>query len=120
MNDGRNLAGSQTVGLLFFVGGAIRNRLPNQCWSKGRMFGARGEGWVPLSRACRRDPLLAEDAGFLFFRISEFSDIFLGRELRQTPGKPPATWHQLGTKTRCWSGYFLEWRGARSNGITMG
>jgi hypothetical protein len=57
------------------------------------MFGARGEGWVPPSRACRRDPLLAEDAGFLFLRISEFSDIFLGRELRQTPGKHL----QLGT-----------------------
>jgi hypothetical protein len=40
----------------------------------------------------RRDPLLAEGAGFLFFfRISEFSGIFLGRELRQIPGKPPAT-----------------------------
>jgi hypothetical protein len=80
------------------------------------MFGARGEGWVPPSRACRRDPLLAEDAGFLFLRISEFSDMFLGRELRQTPGKHL----QLGTKTQRWSGYFLEWRGARSNGITMG
>ena len=34
---------------------------------------------------------------------------FWGRELRQTPGKPPATWHQFGTKTRRWSGYF--WNG---------
>jgi len=46
----------------FSFEGAIRNRLPNQCWSKGRKFGARGEAWVPPSRACRRDPLLAEDA----------------------------------------------------------
>jgi hypothetical protein len=39
---------------------------------------ARGEGWAPPSRACRRDPLLAEDSGFLFFRILEFSDICFG------------------------------------------
>jgi hypothetical protein len=81
---------------------------------------AHGEGWVPSSHACRRDLLLAEDAGFLFFRIFKVSGIFLGRELRQTPSKPPATWHQLGTKTQRWSGCFPKWRGAKSNGITMG
>jgi hypothetical protein len=45
---------------------------------------------------------------------------FFGGVLRQTLGKPFATWHQFGTKTRCWSGCFPEWRGAKSNGITMG
>lgn len=32
----------------------------------------------------------AMDAGFLFLRMFEFSDIFLGRVLRQAPGKPLA------------------------------
>jgi hypothetical protein len=55
--------------------------------------------------------------GMLAFYFSEFFEFFgsfLRRALRQTPGKPPATWHQFGTKTQRWSGYFLEWRGARS------
>jgi hypothetical protein len=60
--------------------------------------------------------LMAED-GFYF---PDFLGNFFRGVLRQTPGKPLATWHQFGTKTRRWSGHFLEWRGSRSNGITMG
>jgi hypothetical protein len=52
--------------------------------------------------------------------FSRFLGQFFRGVLRQTPGKPLATWHQFGTKTWRWSGHFLEWRGARSNGITMG
>src|SRR5580692_12031621 len=52
--------------------------------------------------------------------FSRFFGQFFRGVLRQTPGKPLATWHQFGTKTRRWSGHFLEWKGSRSNGITMG
>jgi hypothetical protein len=67
----------------------------------------------------RHDSVLAEEAGFLFFRISKFTGIFWERA-EANSGKPLATWHQFGTKTRRWGGYFLEWRGARSNGINNG
>jgi hypothetical protein len=98
MNDGGNLAGSQTldqiVGLLFFVGGSHQELFAKSVLVERRMFGALGEGWVPPSRACRREPLLAENAGFLFFRIFEFSDIFLGE--RAEANSRQATL-QLGT-----------------------
>jgi hypothetical protein len=83
MKDGGNLAGSQTlaqnVGLPFFVRG-VPSGIVYQI-SAGRKDGCSARaakvGYHP-SRACRREPLLAEDAGFLFRRIFEFSDIFLG------------------------------------------
>jgi hypothetical protein len=69
-----------------------------------------------LLAMCSGVPLSAEDGSFYF---SNFFGNSLG-VLRQTPGKPFATQHQFGTKTRCWSGCFPEWRSAKSNGITMG
>jgi hypothetical protein len=80
----------------------------------------RAEGWVPPKSRLPTQPAFGR--GRRLFIFSHFRNFltFFGRELRQTPGKLLATWHQFGTKTRRWSGDFLEWRGARSNGITMG
>lgn len=80
----------------------------------------RAEGWVPPKSRLPTQPAFGRGHRlFIFPNFRNFLKVF-GRELRQTPGKLLATWHQFGTKTRRWSGHFLEWRGARSNGITMG